>query len=104
MPHAVAVVVDEWKEQPKLTRISATIYVERDGQKAIVIGAKGASLKKIGTLARQEMETMFSRKIFLELFVKVKAGWRQSAAFVEELDWRRQLENLTGRTPPSTEE
>ncbi len=88
VPHAVAVVVDEWREQPKLTRISATIYVERDGQKAIVIGAKGASLKKIGTLARQEMETMFSRKIFLELFVKVRKDWRDNPEFLNAIDWR----------------
>jgi len=84
----VAVVVDEWKDQPKLLRISATIYVERTGQKAIVIGAKGATLKKIGTLARQEMETMFSRKIFLELFVKVRKDWRESPEFLNAIDWR----------------
>jgi len=88
VPHAVAVVVDEWKDQPKLLRISATIYVERPGQKAIVIGAAGATLKKIGTLARQEMETMFSRKIFLELFVKVRKDWRQSPEFLNAIDWR----------------
>jgi GTP-binding protein Era len=88
VPHAVAVVVDEWKDQPKLLRISATIYVERTGQKAIVIGAKGATLKKIGTLARQEMETMFSRKIFLELFVKVRKDWRESPEFLNAIDWR----------------
>ncbi len=88
VPHAVAVVVDEWKDQPKLLRISATIYVERAGQKAIVIGAKGATLKKIGTLARHEMETMFSRKIFLELFVKVRKDWRESPEFLNAIDWR----------------
>jgi GTP-binding protein Era len=88
VPHAVAVVVDEWKDQPKLLRISATIYVERAGQKAIVIGAKGVTLKKIGTLARQEMETMFSRKIFLELFVKVRKDWRESPEFLNAIDWR----------------
>lgn len=88
VPHAVAVVVDDWDEKPKITRISATIYVERDGQKAIVIGAKGASLKKIGTLARQEMETMFARKIFLELFVKVRKDWRESPEFLNAIDWR----------------
>jgi GTPase len=88
VPHAVAVVVDEWKDEPKLLRISATIYVERSGQKAIIIGAKGATLKKIGTLARQEMETMFSRKIFLELFVKVRKDWRESAEFLNAIDWR----------------
>src|SRR5580700_3087871 len=88
VPHAVAVIVDEWKDQPKLLRISATIYVERAGQKAIVIGAKGATLKKIGTLAREEMETMFSRKIFLELFVKVRKDWRESPEFLNAIDWR----------------
>jgi GTPase len=88
VPHAVAVMVDEWKDQPKLLRISATIYVERSGQKAIVIGAKGATLKKIGTLARGEMETMFSRKIFLELFVKVRKDWRESPEFLNAIDWR----------------
>jgi GTPase len=88
VPHSVAVVVDEWKDTPKLLRITATIYVERDGQKAIVIGAKGASLKKIGTLARHEMEKMFLRKIFLELFVKVRKDWRDSPEFLNAIDWR----------------
>jgi GTPase len=88
VPHSVAVVVEEWKDTPKLLRITATIYVERDGQKAIVIGAKGANLKKIGTLARHEMEKMFSRKIFLELFVKVRKDWRDSPEFLNAIDWR----------------
>ena len=88
VPHAVAVVVDQWQEQGERLRISATIYVERTGQKAIVIGSKGAMLKKIGTLARQEMETMFSRKIFLELFVKVRKDWRENPEFLNAIDWR----------------
>jgi len=88
VPHAIAVLVDEWAETPKLTRIAATIYVERTGQKAIVIGAKGATLKKIGTLARHEMERIFSRKIFLELFVKVQKDWRESPEFLRAIDWR----------------
>jgi GTPase len=88
VPHAIAVLVDQWTETPKLTRIAATIYVERTGQKAIVIGAKGATLKKIGTLARHEMERIFSRKIFLELFVKVQKGWRESPEFLKAIDWR----------------
>jgi GTP-binding protein Era len=88
VPHAVAVVVDQWQQGPRLLRISATIYVERPGQKAILIGAKGATLKKIGTLARQEMEAMFSRKIFLELFVKVQKDWRESPEFLKAIDWR----------------
>ena len=88
VPHAVAVLVDQWQETPRLLRISATIYVERPGQKAILIGAKGASLKKIGTLARHEIETMFSRKVFLELFVKVHKDWRQNPEFLNAIDWR----------------
>jgi GTP-binding protein Era len=99
VPHAVAVMVEQWQETPKLLRIMATIYVERPGQKAIIIGAKGASLKKIGTLARQEMETMFQRKIFLELFVKVQKDWRQNPEFLKTIDWRamrgRELEPET---------
>jgi len=88
VPHAVAVLVDRWEETPELLRIAATIYVEKDGQKAIVIGAGGRMLKKVGTAARQEMEALFGRKIFLELFVKVKPHWRQDARFLAELDWR----------------
>ncbi len=88
VPHAIAVLVDQWTETPQLTRIAATIYVERPGQKAIVIGAKGATLKKIGTLARHEMERLFSRKIFLELFVKVQKDWRENPEFLKAIDWR----------------
>jgi len=88
VPHAVAVLVDEWIEKGERLRITATIYVERAGQKAIVIGAKGAMLKKIGTIAREEMEATFSRKIFLELFVKVQKDWRESEDFLKTIDWR----------------
>jgi GTP-binding protein Era len=88
VPHSVAVVIDQWEETPQLTKISATIYVERTGQKAIIIGAGGAALKKIGTLARHEMESKFSRKIFLALFVKVRKDWRQNREFLDAIDWR----------------
>jgi GTP-binding protein Era len=88
VPHAVAVLVDQWIEKGERLRISATIYVERAGQKAIVIGAKGAMLKKIGTIARQEMEKLFNRKIFLELFVKVQKDWRENEEFLKSIDWR----------------
>lgn len=88
VPHAVAVTVDRWVETPRLTRIHATIYVEKSGQKAIIIGARGAMLKKIGTAARQEMESLFSRKCYLELFVKVRPGWRENTEFLNTLDWR----------------
>jgi GTP-binding protein Era len=88
VPHAVTVAVDAWEEGPGLTRIYATIFVEREGQKAIVIGQGGSVLKKVGTLAREEMERLFSRKIYLDLHVKVRAAWRESAAFLDSLDWR----------------
>ena len=102
VPHSVAVVVDRWEETPRLTRISATIYVERPGQKAIVIGTKGATLKKVGTLARLDMETMFGRKIFLELFVKVRPDWRQSPEFLNAIDWRT-MRGTELETGPETE-
>ncbi len=88
VPHAVAVLIDSWEDMPKLLRIAATIYVERPGQKAILIGAGGAALKKIGTLARKELEHLYDRKVFLQTFVKVRAGWRQDPAFLTAVDWR----------------
>ena len=88
IPHAVAVAVEKWEDLPRLLRIAAIVYVERDGQKRIVIGTGGAQLKQIGTAAREEIEHLFGKKAFLELFVKVKAGWRDDPAFLDELDWR----------------
>jgi GTP-binding protein Era len=88
VPHSVAVMVDKWEETPKITRIYATIRVERDGQKAIVIGTGGAMLKQIGTLARHEMEKLFGAKIYLDLHVRVEPGWREKRAFLNTLDWR----------------
>lgn len=88
VPHAVAVMIESWEDTPKILRIAATIYVERPGQKAILIGAGGAALKKIGTLARQELERSLGRKIFLQTLVKVRAGWRQDPAFLAAMDWR----------------
>lgn len=91
VPHAVAVMIDTWVDTPKVLKIAATIYVEKAGQKAIVIGAGGAGLKKIGTLARFEMEKAFERKIFLQTFVKVKPNWRQDPEFLASIDWRRMI-------------
>ena len=88
VPHSVAVAVDRWEETPHLTRIYATIRVERPGQKAIIIGSKGAMLKKIGTLARQEMERLFGVHIYLDLHVRVEPSWRNRAVFLDALDWR----------------
>jgi GTPase len=98
VPHAVSVVVEQYEEGPKLVRIAAVIYCERDSQKAILLGKGGQMLKKIGTSARLDIEKMVRTKVFLELFVKVQPGWRDSRQFVEELDWRRQLESMAG--PP----
>jgi len=88
VPHAVAVVVDQWEERPRLVRIAATVYVEREGQKRIVIGAKGAMLKQTGAEARQEIEGILGRRVYLELFVKVRPDWRESSEFLNEIDWR----------------
>ena len=89
VPHSVAVFVEKWEESPKITRVSATIFVEKEGQKRIVIGQGGSMVKQIGTLARQEMEEFFERKFFLELFVKIRPDWRENIEFLNELDWRR---------------
>ena len=91
IPHAITVVVDQFEEGERLTRIAATIYCERAGQKAILLGKGGQMLKKIGTAARIDIEKMVATRVFLELFVKVQPGWRESRQFVEDLDWRRQL-------------
>jgi len=95
VPYSTTVLMDEFEEGKKLTRVSATIYCEREGQKAILIGKQGQMLKKIGTAARLQIEKIVGTRVFLELFVKVQPGWRDSREFVDELDWRRQLERLT---------
>jgi GTPase len=95
VPHATTVLIEGFEEDERLTRIAATIYCEREGQKAILIGKHGANLKKIGTHARQQIERLLGMKVFLELYVKVQPGWRESRAFVDETDWRRQLEHLS---------
>lgn len=91
VPHSVAVLVDEWKDDGRLARISATIYVERVGQKAIILGTGGAHLKGIGTAARLDMEAMLERKVMLTLFVKVSPKWRENEQFLRELDWRAMI-------------
>jgi len=102
VPHAVSVLIEQFEESPRLTRIAAVIYCERDGQKAILLGKGGQMLKKIGTAARLDIETMVGTKVFLGLFVKIKAGWRDSRSFVEELDWRRQLQQIGGARDPES--
>ena len=94
VPHALAVAVDKWEATPKMLRIQMTLTVERPAQKKIVIGHKGEMLKKIGTLARKELEEILGEKIFLGLFVKVSESWRENPMAVRELDWHTQLEAL----------
>ena len=92
IPYSTTVMIENFEEGQRLTRISATIYCERPSQKGILVGKGGQMLKKIGTSARIQIERMVGTKVFLELFVKAEPGWRDSRRFVEELDWRRQLE------------
>jgi GTP-binding protein Era len=94
VPHAVAVICDAFEETEKLIRIRATIYVDREGQKGILIGSGGGTLKKIGTAARKELETILGTKIFLELYVKVLKNWRENPQIVRQLDWHWQLERM----------
>jgi GTP-binding protein Era len=76
LPYSTAVVIDRFEEQEKIDRIYATIFVERDSQKGMIIGKGGSLLKQVGSEARRELEAFFDRKIYLELHVKVKKDWR----------------------------
>lgn len=78
IPYSVEVVVNSFKDEEKILRIQADILVERESQKAIIIGHKGEALKKVGTRAREDAEKFFGKKIFLELYVKVAKDWRNS--------------------------
>lgn len=99
IPYSTTVIVEQYEEEPKLVRIAAAIFCERESQKPILIGKGGQMLKKIGTDARKQIEAMLGKKVFLELFVKVRPGWRESKQFVDELDWRRQIENMIATNP-----
>ena len=85
IPHSVAVVIEEW-EDGDVTHIGASIIVERESQKPILIGKKGSMLKEVGTLARKEIEELLGGKVFLELFVKVREHWRDNPARLREFD------------------
>ena len=87
VPYAIAVEIERFEDEPTITRIGAVIWVERDGQKAIVIGAGGAQLKKIGTAARHAMERVFDRKVFLELWVRVRESWSDDAAALKQFGY-----------------
>jgi GTP-binding protein Era len=84
IPYHTAVVVQEFKEKTTLVKITAEIIVQRESQKAIILGEKGKMIKKLGTTAREEIEKFLDRKVFLELFVKVKPKWRDSETHLRE--------------------
>ncbi len=88
VPHSVAISIDLVEETPKLTRVLATINVERDSQKGILIGKGGAMLKSIGSAAREQIQKLIAGKVYLELFVKVQAKWRHSRIRLAELGYR----------------
>ena len=85
IPYSTAVVIEQMKEEPEITHVHAVIYVDRDSQKGIVIGKGGAMLKKIGTLARQDAEKLLGVKVFLQLWVKVKKGWREDERMLRNI-------------------
>jgi GTP-binding protein Era len=88
LPYSTAVVVEKFEIEGTMRRIAATIYVDKSSHKAIVIGEKGATLKRIGTEARHAMEALFGSKVFLETHVKVKSGWADSDAALRQLGYR----------------
>ena len=87
LPFSVAVQIESFTEEGKLARIAAIVYVEKESQKGIVIGKRGELLKAVGTEARIEMERLFGMKVFLELWVKVKEGWRQDERMLTALGY-----------------
>jgi len=94
IPHAIAVRIDEYKERDETGAfIAATIFLERDSQKGIVIGKQGSMLKTIGTAARKAIETMSGRKVFLDLRVKVKKNWRTDPAFLRQMGYSKLRED-----------
>ena len=85
IPYSTAVVIEEMKEEPSITRIIAIIYVERESQKGILIGKGGGMLKQIGTLARRDAEKLLGVAVFLQLWVKVKKGWREDDLMLKNI-------------------
>ncbi len=88
IPYSSEVVIDNFKEEEKIIKIKALIYVERDSQKYILIGKKGLELKKIGISARLELEEFLNKKVYLELFVKVSPNWRKKTSSLSKFGYR----------------
>jgi GTP-binding protein Era len=87
LPYRCEVVIDSFKQEGRLRRIEATILVERDSQKAIVLGAGGARLKKMATAARKDMENLFGGKVYLGTWVKVRKAWTDDARVLRQLGY-----------------
>ena len=87
MPYSVSVEIEKFVQEGNLRKIYASIIVDKDSQKAIIIGKKGEKLKTISTLARQEMEKLFGSKVYLEVWVKVKSGWADDERAVKSLGY-----------------
>lgn len=87
VPHSVAVEIDQFVEEGKLVRINASVFVEKESHKSIVIGKQGERLKAVGTEARQDMEQLFGKKVFLEMWVKVREAWREDERALIELGY-----------------
>ncbi len=87
LPYVLSVGIDQMELKKNIMHVVATIYVERDGQKAIIIGKNGDVLKKVGTLARKDMENLFAQKVFLRLWVKVKTGWTDDKVLLEQFGY-----------------
>ena len=88
IPYAVEVETESFLEEEDIIRIRSVIMVERDSQKGIIIGHKGAAIKKVGSEARKDLETFFAKKIFLELFVKVNKDWRSRSSQLKRFGYR----------------
>jgi len=85
VPYGLAVEIEYWNEEVNMVRLGVLVYVLRDAHKAMVIGHRGSMLKKVCTLARQEIEIMTGKKVFMETFVKVRPGWNESPGFLRSL-------------------
>ena len=90
IPHGIAVVIEDFRDEESLLRIRAEIWCEKESHKGIIVGKDGATLKRIGTYAREDMESFFGTKVYLNLWVKVKEKWRDSAAAVSNFGYKNE--------------
>ena len=90
IPHGTAVTIEEWKEKRDLVSIRAEIYCEKASHKGIIIGKHGATIKKIGSYAREDIEKMLDSKVFLDLYVRVKENWRDSDFNISDFGYKEE--------------